>query len=177
MQFTCVEIKMKTRYKIAIIVALIPVVVIGGQVVLLVGSIQVGGFLVGLVSNEDFDEEMRQLDEAKLFHEKYGISTVGHSSDIIAWKEIHYGTKSSDGNQAAELFIKKNMLHGNIKLQFSCIYDIRSHQEYHSNYELYRNGNLTEYGFDDSEFALYLVDQEKILDHLKNKHCFSGERD
>ena len=168
---------MKTRYKIAIIIALIPVVIFGGQVVLLIGSIQVGGFLVSLVSDDAFDEEMRQLEHVKIFHEKYGESTVGHASDIIAWKEIFYGTKSPDGNQAAELFVKKSMLHGNIRMQFSCVYDIQAHQQYHSHYELYQNGNLTSYEFDDSEFALYLVDQDEILDHLKNTHCFSGERD
>ena len=57
---------MKTRYKIIIIVAIIPVVVIGGQVVLLVGSIQVGGFLVGLVSDEDFDEENEAARRSKI---------------------------------------------------------------------------------------------------------------
>ena len=163
---------MKTRYKIAIIVALVPVVIFGGQVVLLIGSIQIGGLLVGLVSDDAFDKEMRQLEQVKMFHEKYGESTVGHTSDIIAWKQVFYGTKSSDGNQAAELFVKKNMLHGNIRMQFSCVYDIKAHQQYHSNYELYSNGNLTAYDFDDSEFALYLVDQDKILNHLNSKHCF-----
>lgn len=167
---------MKTRYKIIIIISFIPVVVIGGQIVLLVGSIQIGGYLTSIVSNDAFDKEMRQLDEVKLFHDKYGKSTTGHSSDIIAWKEIYYGVKSPDGNQAADLYVKKNMLHGNIRMQFSCVYDIQAHQEYHVNLELQRQqGNMTE--SDDSEFALYLVDQEKILDHLKNKHCFSGVHD
>ena len=169
---------MKTRYKIILIIALIPVVVIGGQIVFLVGSIQIGGVLVNSVSDADFDKEMRQLDEVKLFYEKYGEPTIGHSTDIIAWKEIHYGIKSPDGNQAADLFVKKSMLHGDIRMQLSCVYDIKSHQEYHRNLELQRQeGNITEYDLDDSEFALYLVDQEKVLEHLKNKNCFSGIRD
>ncbi len=61
-------------------------------------------------------------------------------------------------------------------MQLSCVYDIQSHQEYHFNYELHQNENLTEYDLDDSKFALYIVDQEEILEHLKNNHCFSGVR-
>jgi len=169
---------MRNRYKIIIIIALIPVVVIGGQIVFLIGSIQIGGVLTSIVSDYTFDKEMRQLTEVKLFHEKYGEPTIGHSTDIIAWKEIYYGVKNSDGNQAADLFVKKNMLHGDIRMQLSCVYDIKSHQEYHKNSELQRQeGNISEYESDDSEFVLYLVDQEKILEHLKNKHCFSGTHD
>ncbi len=84
---------MKTRYKIIIIIALIPVVIIGGQIVFFVGSIQVGGVLTSIVSDDAFDKEMKQLDEVKLFHEKYGKSTKSHSADIIAWKEIFYSVE------------------------------------------------------------------------------------
>jgi len=166
---------MKTRYKIIIIViVLIPVVLIGGQVLFLVGSIQIGGLLVNSVSNNDFEKEMMQLGEVKLFYEKYHNPAIGHSSDIIAWKEIHYDIESSNGNQSANLFVKKSMLHGGIKMQLSCIYDNEAFQEHHMNYEMqYQKANMTEYELDDSEYALYLTDRDEILEHLKNKTCFN----
>ena len=168
---------MKTIYKITIIIALVPVVIFGGQVILLIGSIQIGGFLVGLVSDDAFDKEMRQLEQVRLFHEQYGESAVGHGSDIIAWKIIIYSTWSPDGNKEAYLIVQKSMFHGSIRMQFSCVYDIQAREESRSNYELYQNGNLSAHDFDDSEFTLSLVDPDEISDYLKNKHCFDEKLD
>lgn len=165
---------MKKIYKIIIIVAaLIPVVLIGGQVLLLVGSIQIGGLLVNSVSNSDFEKEMMQLDEVAMFHEKYPDPTVGHSSDIIAWKQIHYDVKNLDSNQSVNLFVKKSIMHGAIKMQISCVFDNQGYQEYHMNYEMqYQKDNMTEYNRDDSEFAIHLTDRDEISEYLKNEYCF-----
>ena len=151
-------------------------VFIAGPVLFLIGSIQLGGFLADSVSDSDFEREMMQLDEVQLFYEKYPNPEVSHSSDIIAWKQIHYDAISQDGNQSAHLFVKKSMLHGGVRMQLSCVYDLEAYSEYHMRYHTQsQKDNVTQGVPDESEFALHLDDRDEITRHLKGKNCFEDQ--
>ena len=139
---------MKTRYKMIIIGILIPVTILGimifGIVPLMYITNGYSGFIMSVISDEEFEEEFAKISEVKLFIEKYPNYTTSHSADFLGWKIINYD--ASIGQNAVHLSVKKSVIHQSVKVSAGC-----------SVGEAY-------------SYALNILDDE-VKDYLKNDIC------
>ena len=139
---------MKTRYKVTIIVAIIPVGFFGfillGPVLLMVTGNTVAGFIISSTSNEDFERDFAKIPEVKLFIEKYPNYTTSHLSDIIGWKIIAYQSEIAD-EKSVNLHVKKSVLHQGIRVSAGCSQG-------------------------DSSFT-FDIPHEQVIDYLENDMC------
>ena len=139
---------MKTRYKIIIIGISIPVAILGimifGIVPLMYMTNGYLGFIMSVISDEEFEEDFAKISEVKLFIERYPNYTTSHLADFLGWKIINYD--ADVGQNVIHLSVKKSVLHHGVKVSAGC-----SIGESHS-------------------YALNILDDD-VLDYLKNDTC------
>ena len=139
---------MKTRYKIIIIGISIPVAILGimifGIVPLMYMTNGYSGFIMSVISDEEFEEDFAKISEVKLFIERYPNYTTSHLADFLGWKIINYD--ADVGQNVIHLSVKKSVLHHGVKVSAGC-----SIGESHS-------------------YALNILDDD-VLDYLKNDTC------
>jgi len=113
---------MKTRYKIIIIGTSIPVAILGimifGIVPLMYITNGYSGFIMSVISDEEFEEEFSKIPEVKFFIEKYPNYTTGHLSDFLGWKIINYD--ANVGENFIHLSVKKSVIHQGVKVSAGC---------------------------------------------------------
>ena len=101
------------------------------------------GFIMSVVSDEEFEEEFSKIPEVKLFIEKYPNYTTGHLSDFLGWKIINYN--ANVGEDFIHLSVKKSVIHQGVKVSAGC------------------SASGTNFAFD--------ILDEDVLIYLKNDKC------
>lgn len=139
---------MKTRYKIIIIGISIPIAILGimifGIVPLMYITNGYSGFMMSIISDEEFEKDFAKIPEVKFFIEKYPNYTTNHSSDFLGWKIINYD--GDVGQNDVHLSVKKSVLHQGVKVSAGCEVGVSS------------------------GYALNILD-DKVMDYLKNDTC------
>ena len=100
----------------------IPVAILGvmifGIIPLMYVTNGYSGFIMSIVSNEEFENEFAKIPEVKFFIEKYPNYTTGHLSDFLGWKIINYDAKV--GENFIHLSVKKSVIHQGVKVSAGC---------------------------------------------------------
>ena len=113
---------MKTRCKIIIVGISIPIAILGvmvfGVIPLMYVTNGYSGFIMSIVSDEEFEKEFAKIPEVKFFIEKYPNYTTGHLSDFLGWKIINYDAKV--GENFIHLSVKKSVIHQGVKVSAGC---------------------------------------------------------
>ena len=138
---------MKTRYKIIIVGISIPVAILGimifGIIPLMYITNGYSGFIMSIISDEEFEEEFTKIPEVKFFIEKYPNYTTSHLADFLGWKIINYD--ADVGQNVIHLSVKKSVLHQGVKVSAGC--------------------SVGPYNY-----ALNILDND-VMDYLKNDMC------
>ena len=112
---------MKTRYKIVIVISIIPIIFFGvfmaGPILFMIVGGAYSNFIISNTSNETFEKEFATIPEVAFFIATYPDHTTSHYGDFLGWKMIDHHAENMDINN---LHVKKSMLHGGIRIQASC---------------------------------------------------------
>jgi plastocyanin len=139
--------KMKTKYKIILILGIItvsiPGIIIFGPIPLMIASNAYSGAIISSTTDSVFEEAFAKIPEVKFFIEKYPNYTTNHSADFLGWKIINYD--ADVGQNVIHLSVKKSVLHQGVKVSAGC--SVRSYN-----------------------YALNILDDD-VLDYLKNDIC------